>query len=118
MEETYTFCTKSSCGDPYLVTFNFSDGRMKVVCNCIAGGFAQMCKHKDGLINGDVEVLFDRADEDICRKVCEIIKTTRYFAEFDILQEQLNEIEKQKKDLSTQAKNLKSDFGKRLRDGI
>lgn len=53
---------KSSSGKYYLVTFEMSD-KIKVSCNCNAGIFGKLCKHKTGLLIGDRSFLYDSREK-------------------------------------------------------
>ena len=55
----------SSSGEPYDVHFEFSDNKFKVLCNCPAGIYGKLCKHKTGLLDGDSSLLFNKTDQEI-----------------------------------------------------
>jgi len=54
---------KSSGDAPYNVIFACSDNRLTVTCNCKAGIFGQLCKHKTELMAGDSTRLFDASEQ-------------------------------------------------------
>ena len=66
-----TLLARSSSGEPYDVQFLQASGSncVRVFCHCAAGQFQQMCKHKLALINGDVEMLFDKSQAQELREV-------------------------------------------------
>lgn len=117
-EETYIIKAKSSSGDFYEVTFTFHDGKVRTTCSCAAGGFNQMCKHKDGFLLGDETLLFDASEKDLCAEITQKVGSSEFPAAFENLQNELHEIESEKKRLSDRAKQLKKDFGRRLFEGI
>ena len=49
---------KSSSGDAsYVVQFFFDAGKLSVFCNCSAGEFGKICKHKLSFLAGEKELL-------------------------------------------------------------
>jgi hypothetical protein len=62
MDTKITFKVTSSSGEPYNIQFIFSDNQFTVFCNCQAGIFGKLCKHKIGLLDGDPSLLLDKTD--------------------------------------------------------
>jgi len=58
-----TLKAKSSSGDPYDVDFLIQNQKLYVQCNCKAGIYGQLCKHKTELIAGDDSRLFDESEK-------------------------------------------------------
>ncbi len=118
MSETYTLKAKSSSGDYYEVEFGFDGALMSVSCVCIAGGFNQMCKHKDAFLNNDVTMLFDDSEAATLESIYQLICQSNFPKEFDLYQKALDDIEQQKKELAKQSKIIKGIFGRRLAEGL
>lgn len=74
-----TISAKSSSGDHYKVEFEISDV-IKVSCNCSAGIFGKLCKHKTGLLSGDRNFLYDTADESQFNELIEIVRKSEYIS--------------------------------------
>lgn len=53
---------KSSGSAPYEVKFLAEGNSLTVTCDCQAGSFGKLCKHKTELIAGDTTRLFDLRD--------------------------------------------------------
>lgn len=68
---------KSSSGEPYEVEFNISDS-ITVRCNCKAGFFGKLCKHKTGLLAGDVKFLFDTSERAKLDELLQIVQQSEY----------------------------------------
>lgn len=70
---------KSSSGDYYKVSFEISD-TIKVSCNCNAGNFGKLCKHKTGLLIGDKNFLYDQSEEIMLDEIIDIVKRSEYIS--------------------------------------
>jgi uncharacterized Zn finger protein len=51
------FLVQGSMPEPYEITFRRSADRLNALCTCPAGDHAQACKHRIGLMRGDVSSL-------------------------------------------------------------
>lgn len=106
---------KSSSDEPYTVDFFIEDNKLSVFCNCRAGIFRQLCKHKIELIAGDQSRLFDESEaeqlkelEAVLSMVPELKKTVEKIAESQkiISREQ------------AKLKKIKKGFAVKLKEGI
>jgi len=68
---------KSSYGDYYLVVFEIAE-TIKVSCNCKAGLFSKLCRHKTGLLSGDSSFLYDLAEEPKLDELMTFVKISEY----------------------------------------
>lgn len=60
MAEEKQFTVRSSDGTKlYSVIFTREGAVIRSQCNCKAGAMNQMCKHKEGLLQGEVSLLAD-----------------------------------------------------------
>lgn len=57
-----TILTKSSGTAPYEVDFTVSENALLVFCNCQAGAFGKLCKHKTALLAADASILCSEAE--------------------------------------------------------
>jgi hypothetical protein len=53
-----TLLAKSSSGESYKVEFLAENSDVRIFCHCQAGVLHRMCKHKQALIDGNVEICF------------------------------------------------------------
>jgi hypothetical protein len=72
-----TLQVKSSSGDFYDVIFIIAEERCIVKCNCQAGIYGQICKHKLTLLSGDKSLLFDGEQVDKFNNLQELLKETK-----------------------------------------
>ncbi len=74
----YEFLAKSSGTDPYQVVFTLDDRKLRVTCNCKAGIFGKLCKHKLALLRGDADMLFQIDGETNLKELLTIVPSTAY----------------------------------------
>src|SRR5438552_18413200 len=86
-----TILAKSSSGPPYTVEFMQQDLSVRVFCHCQAGVMQQMCKHKLGLIKGDLTMLFDAQQAPLLSEV-------HAWPQFSSLKTRTDEFEKKLKE--------------------
>ncbi len=48
--ETFSFSVRGSAAQPYRVTFEVGEDRVRAFCNCPAGAKGQPCKHRLALL--------------------------------------------------------------------
>ena len=92
----------SSSGEPYDVHFEFSDSKFKIHCNCPAGIYGKLCKHKTGLLDGDSSLLFDKTDLEILAQIHEAVKKSKYteiISSYNILRKGIEAAQKKEKKL-------------------
>jgi hypothetical protein len=68
-----TIKAKSSGDTPYVVAFSTDSGTLTVRCNCQAGSFGKLCKHKTELLAGDASRLYDPLDIDQLNDAMELL---------------------------------------------
>ena len=59
----------SSAGEPYNVKFSLNENKLKVLCDCPAGIYGKLCKHKIGLLANDASLLFNKTDHKSLQKL-------------------------------------------------
>lgn len=102
----YEFLTKSSGSSPYQVVFTHTNNKLGATCNCGAGIFGKLCKHKLALLQGDMSMLLDPASEVKLQELLAVVKQTTYPQLLaDIRQAELAESEA-KKNLDKRKKTL------------
>jgi hypothetical protein len=106
-----TIRAKSSSGDPYKVVFEISEGRMTVQCECKAGLLKQSCKHKMGLIEGKLEMLFDPGDANALTSLLGTAECQNLVQALAAKNIELSEVEKAKQALANQEKGIKQKIG-------
>jgi len=102
----------SSSGEPYNVHFEFSDNKFTAFCNCQAGIYGKLCKHKTSLLAGDQSLLFDKTDEEKLELLHEVVKKSKYTEMiflYNILKKEIEEVQKKEKKFREQIEHaLKS----------
>ncbi len=101
--------TISSSGDPYNVHFKFSENNFTVLCNCQAGIYGKLCKHKTGLLDGDFSLLFDNADRHIFEQILEEVKKSKYseiITSYNNLKKEIEASQRKEKKLKEQIEHL------------
>ena len=111
----FTFKAKSSSGSPYTVEFLIENNLMSVLCNCQAGNFGQLCKHKTELIAGNQLRLFDESEISKLQELETIVSKT---PELGKIASQIAESEKIIRKEQSKAKKVKKEFATKLKEGI
>ena len=114
MKEETIIKVSSSSGDPYDVHFQFSENKFTVFCNCQAGIYGKLCKHKTGLLNGDSSILFDNADHEILEQIHQEVKKSKYteiIASYNSLRKEIETAQRKEK-------ILKGEIEQALKTGI
>lgn len=57
--EELTLHVKGSSPDPYELTFIKDGSSLTALCNCPAGTFGNLCKHRVAVLNGDSSAVVD-----------------------------------------------------------
>jgi uncharacterized Zn finger protein len=110
-----TLKAKSSTGEPYNVDFTVQNGKLFAQCNCKAGTFGQLCKHKTELIAGDASRLFDVSQEQKLKELTTIISKS---PEVQSIAGSIAASEKLIRQEEAKLKAIKNQFGRRLQEGI
>ena len=98
----------------YTVDFELGNGKLIVQCDCPAGAFGKLCKHKLQLLAGDLVNLANPAQEDDYREVMNWIRQSPLPNMIDQVSLFEKDLEKIKIHLSRLKKNLEV----ALRDGV
>ena len=106
---------KSSSDEPYTVDFFIGDNKIAVYCNCPAGIFGQLCKHKTELISGDQSRLFDGSET---VKLKELEAVLSMAPELRKTVERIAESEKIIRREQAKLKKIKKEFAVKLKEGI
>jgi hypothetical protein len=114
MNPEITIKVISSTGEPYDVHFEFSDNNFKVHCNCPAGIYGKLCKHKTGLLDGDSSILFNKTDYEILEQINEVIKKSKYI---DIVSS-YNNLKKEIEAAQKKEKKIKEQIEQSLKTGV
>ena len=112
------FKAKSSSGEPYAVEVSTGPNGIRVFCHCPAGVVRQLCKHKVALIRGDGAIL---ADPEQASSLAELKQSPEWAflaKRLNLLEKELEAIEKEKTTLAKRARALKANFGRELAEGI
>jgi len=76
-----------------------------VFCNCQAGTYGKLCKHKTGLLDGNLSILFDKADQEKLLQVMELVKKSKYtevMSAYSLINKEIEEMQKQEKKIKGQ----------------
>jgi len=70
---------KSSSGKkPYSVDFTIIGGKMTVRCNCPAGRYGKLCKHKISMIEEDYDILYDENQDKQLYEISDLIQKSDF----------------------------------------
>jgi hypothetical protein len=114
MAEIVLLAKAGSRDEPYNVTFTQAeDGSLTVWCDCRAGEFGQLCKHKRALVSNEPSMLYDKNQVKSLGRVSEWVKATAYLEIIHEIIQTEKELEKSKKVL----KDTKAKLARNMRDG-
>ncbi len=91
------FAKSSSGNEPYRVDFIQEDGLLSVRCNCAAGVWGQLCKHKTQLLANDDDMLYDPNQREPLNQVAEWVANSQYQKVLAELRESEEDIERAKR---------------------
>lgn len=114
MSTQITIKVMSSSGNFYEVLFENSKDLLTMFCNCQAGIYGKICKHKIGILAGDTSMLFDQKEISKLNQILELVKKSNYY---DILRE-LNGIRTEIDKLQTKEKKLKAKMESAMKSGF
>lgn len=101
--KSYNLKVKSSSSEFYTIIVEIAD-TIKVNCNCGAGIFGKLCKHKIAVLSGDKNILFNQSDELVLEEINGVISKSDFFNLNSELESAKKEVEIAKKH-ETKAKN-------------
>ena len=109
----HALLAKSSSGGSYKVVFEISDKDIKVQCNCKAGIFGQLCKHKLALISADESMLYSSEQKEDLLEVIELMnkhdcyeQLSQYATALSAIGKEITKLNKEKKVLKKNFENL------------
>jgi len=110
---------------PYKVLFLHKDGKVSVLCDCPAGEWGKLCKHKLALIGKDTKMLYAYDEADLLLDAHDLIRQTSLmdaYSNFEVRCKEIEalckEIEAQKHKLKKKLTGIKKQMGKLLHDGV
>ena len=111
----FTILAKSSGANPYEVDFIIDGGSLVVFCNCQAGSFGKLCKHKTELLVGDESRLFAESEIPKLAQIREILQSA---PELTRLAKEIAESERIVKSEQAKLKKSKKRFETALKQGV
>lgn len=99
----------SSSGEPYDVNFDLLDNKLAVFCNCPAGMYGKLCKHKTKFLDGDLSMLFDKNDQERLEQVHEMVKKSKYtevISSYNTIKKEIENAQKKEKKLKEQIEHV------------
>lgn len=112
---SFTIRAKSSGAEPYLVEFVLDGNQLSVFCNCQAGTFGKLCKHKTEVLAGDRTRLFDDSDQSMLAELQTIVDRAPEILQ---LATQITESEKIIKSEQAKVKKAKKSFEAALKHDV
>lgn len=106
---------KSSGEEPYDVRFDVTGDVLVVTCDCNAGVFGKLCKHKTELIAGDHDRLYDPSDTSQLDAVAAIVARAPGIAE---VAAEIAETERLIRVAQAKNKQVKKKFEDMLKNGL
>jgi len=110
--------SSSNPDEPYEVSFLHTDGKISVLCNCPAGEWGKLCKHKTALISNDTKMLFDADELPLLEQIHELIQKTSLIDVYSNFDVRRKEIETQQRKLKKELSDIKNQLGRLLHDGV
>ena len=110
-----TLLAKSSGDAPYEVDFVVEEGKLTVRCNCRAGIFGQLCKHKTELLAGERSRLYDPSQADELEDVQTLLAGANEIREAAAAIARAERIVREEQ---AKVKGLKKDFANLLQAGV
>ena len=110
-----TILAKSSSDVPYTVEFSLENGKLSARCNCKAGIFGKLCKHKTELLAGDAARLYDPHEGDKLQELQAIVARAPGLV---TIASEIAESERTIRNEQAKLKKIKKGFAEQLKDGI
>jgi len=111
--KSFKLKAKSSKGDYYSVSIEIGDN-IRINCDCNAGVFGKLCKHKLGLLAGDKNFLYDKSDDSKLNELLLFVKRSDYSRILKELASAEAKVEEARKNLT----KVKGKLEKTLKEGI
>lgn len=109
-----TIQVKSSGDKPYDVIVSKNDDGLSIFCNCQAGIYRKLCKHKLAIISADKKMLYSESQLNNLNNASKWISKTKYPTLVAELRKQEKELEIARKTL----KNQKDKISVSMKEGI
>lgn len=110
-----TLQAKSSSDAPYAVDFLVEGGKLVVHCNCKAGIYGGICKHKTELLAGDASRLYDPEQAEDLKRIQDVLAGSLDLQDVAVA---LAAAEKVIQEKQTEVKALKKRLAALLVEGI
>ena len=110
--------SKSNPDLPYKVNFRIKDAILRIRCSCPAGTFGQLCKHKTSFIEGDHSMLYDISQQNELNDIVATLSSSPLKIEYLRFINRKMEIDKSKRKLNKELKDIKKDIAMKLQKGI
>ena len=104
----------SSSETTYTVTFELDNNILKVHCDCQAGIYGKLCKHKLNILEGNTSNLVDINDYNELTDILSKVNNSEFATHNNSIKETDNEIKK----LNNKKKKLKKELEKMLSNGF
>ena len=111
--ESFKLKAKSSKGGYYSVTIDIGEN-IRISCDCSAGVFGKLCKHKLGFLAGDKNYLYDKNDDLKLNEVLLVVKRSEYSS----ILNQLTSAEANVEEAKNKLTKVKGKLEKTLKEGI
>lgn len=106
---------KSSSLNFYIIEVTDEGGYIQIICNCKAGFFKKLCKHKILLIKGDKNILYDNKDTHNLLEISTNLMFKSLQQKFFQFESELKLIEKEKSRIKNKEFLLKTNFEKEIK---
>jgi uncharacterized Zn finger protein len=114
MAEIVLFAKASSRDKPYIVTFTFNNSTLSIWCDCPAGEWGKLCKHKLSLATNNETMLYEENQVELLQKAYEWVKNSELPEAIEEIKLLENELENVKKKL----KKAKTKLAGFMKDGV
>lgn len=109
-----TINAASSSGGSYQVDFKTENDLLFIHCNCRAGDFGKLCKHKLKLLEGDENILADQKELPKLNEIQQwVIKS-----DFPDICKELYQLEEELERAKNRVKQQKKLLEKRMKEGL
>jgi len=113
MEKEFKIKSEST-DEIYTVVFKIDNDLLSITCDCKAGAFHVLCKHRLNLVDGDVSAMVDKSDVPALQDIL----TDVYKSKVSDLFGELNAIESEIKELDIVKKKLRKEIGLKFSTGF
>ena len=118
MEKIVIKVKSSSHSGYYNVIFDCNNDDFSLRCDCKAGSFGKLCKHKRLVALCDLEIAFDDFQKRSVILLYKRLKDLGFYDKIYEIESDLSQLEKQKKEIIKKENLLKLKLEKCFREGI